>query len=136
MRHKHLILASAIAIAQASLAQVRTSSEAFPLPASLEGLPLLPFTAAPAAPAAPLPEEVSLVLHRGRPVVDGLRAYGQKTGWDLVWEAPTYVAERDMVVPGEFEAAVEFFLKGANEAGTRIRAVFYRGNKTVRVSEY
>jgi len=135
MRDKHLILMAAVAIAQASLAQVRTSPEAFPLPARVEALPVLPYTAAP-APVAPRPEELSLVLHKGRPVVDGLRAYGQKTGWDLIWEAPTYLAERDMVVPGEFEAAMEFFLKGANEAGTRIRAVFYRGNKTVRVSEY
>ena len=133
MHNKPLILASVIVLAQASLAQVRTSPDAFPLQPRAEALPVLPFTPAP-APA--LPQELSLVLQKGRPVVDGLRAYGQKTGWDLVWEAPTYVAERDMVVPGDFEAAVEFFLKGANEAGTRIRAVFYRGNKTVRVSEY
>jgi hypothetical protein len=133
MHNRSLILASAIVLAQASLAQVRTSPDAFPLPPSGEALPVLPFT--PAREPV-LPEELSLVLQKGRPVVDGLRAYGQKTGWDLVWEAPTYVAERDMVVPGDFEAAVEFFLKGANEAGTRIRAVFYRGNKTVRVSEY
>ena len=127
------MLLVAVALAQASLAQVRTSAEAFPLPAGPEALPVLPFV--PPRPASP-PQEVSLVLHKGKPVVDGLRAYGQKTGWDLVWEAPAYLAERDMVVPGDFEAAVEFFLKGANEAGTRIRAVFYRGNKTVRVSEY
>lgn len=133
MRNKQLILASAIVLAQASLAQVRTSTDAFPLKPLAEALPVLPFTPAH-APA--LTGEVSLVLQKGRPVMDGLRAYGQKTGWDLVWEAPAYVAERDMVVPGDFEAAVESFLKGANEAGTRIRAVFYRGNKTVRVSEY
>ena len=133
MRDKHLMLLVAVALAQASLAQVRTSAEAFPLPAGSEALPVLPFVAA--RPPSP-PEEVSLVLHKGKPVVEGLRAYGQKTGWDLVWEAPAYLAERDMVVPGDFEAAVESFLRGANEAGTRIRAVFYRGNKTVRVSEY
>ena len=135
MRDKQMVLAAAVvlALAQASLAQVRTSDSPFPLQPAEEALPVLPFS--PPAPAL-RPEQVSLVLHKGRPVVDGLRAYGQQTGWDLIWEAPSYVAERDMVVPGDFEAAVEFFLKGANEAGTRIRAVFYRGNKTVRVSEY
>lgn len=130
---KHLVLLAVIAVTQGAFAQVRTSPEPFPIKPAAEALPFVPF-AAPAPPAPP--EETSLVLHRGKPVVDDLRAYGQRTGWDLVWEAPTYLAERDMVVPGTFEGALETFLKGANEAGTRIRAVFYRGNKTVRVSEY
>lgn len=130
---KHLALLAVLAVTQGAFAQVRTSPDAFPITPAAEALPVVPF----APPAAPVPpEETSLVLHRGKPVVDELRAYGQRTGWDLVWEAPTYLAERDMVVPGTFEGALETFLKGANEAGTRIRAVFYRGNKTVRVSEY
>lgn len=133
MRDKHLVLLATITIAQACFAQVRTSAEAFPLGTPTESLPIPALV--PRSPP-PLPEELSLVLRKGRPVVDGLRAYGQKTGWDLVWEAPSYVAERDLVVPGDFESALASFLKGANEAGTRIRAVFYRGNKTVRVSEY
>ena len=133
MRHS-LLFFVLVVVVQAALAQVRTSPDAFPIQPAVEALPLLPFT--PSPPRPPRPEEVSLVLRKGRPVVDELRAYGQRHGWDLVWEAPMYVAERDMVVPGEFETAVEAFLKGANEAGTRIRAVFYRGNRTVRVSEY
>ena len=128
-----LLQVAMLLAAQAVLAQVRTSPEAFPVRPAVEALPLLPFT----SPPAPLrPEDTALVLRQGRPVFEELRAYGQRHGWDLVWDAPIYVAERDMVLPGPFEAAVESFLKGANEAGTRIRAVFYRGNRTVRVSEY
>lgn len=130
---KHLVLVAVLAVTQGAYAQVRTSPDSFPIKPAAEALPLVPFT--PPKPPAP-PEQTSLVLHKGKPVVDELRAYGQRTGWDLVWEAPTYLAERDMVVPGTFESALEAFLKGANEAGTRFRAVFYRGNKTVRVSEY
>lgn len=127
---KHLVLIAVLAVTQGAFAQVRTSPDSFPIKPAAEALPFVPF-----APPAP-PEETSLVLHKGKPVVEELRAYGQRTGWDLIWEAPTYLAERDMVVPGTFESALETFLKGANEAGTRIRAVFYRGNKTVRVSQY
>lgn len=130
---KHLVLIAVLALTQGAFAQVRTSPDSFPIKPAAEALPFVRF--APPAPPAP-PEKTSLVLHKGKPVVEELRAYGQRTGWDLVWEAPTYLAERDMVVPGTFESALETFLNGANEAGTRIRAVFYRGNKTVRVSEY
>lgn len=103
--------------------------------------PLAPAAAASSVVAArvaapPAPAPASLELRKGKPVFDQLRAYGKETGWDLVWEAPVYVVDRDMVVPGDFEAAVADFLKGANEAGTRMRAVFYRGNKTVRISEF
>lgn len=128
---KHLVLLAVLAVTQGAFAQVRTSPDTFPIKPAAEALPVVPF-----APPAPPPPPEELVLHKGKPVVDELRAYGQRTGWDLVWEAPTYLAERDMVVPGTFEGALETFLKGANEAGTRMRAVFYRGNKTVRVSEY
>jgi hypothetical protein len=126
----HLALVAILATIQCAPAQVRTSADPYPLVPLPRALPVVPF--APARPAPPM----ELVLHRGRPVQDELRAYAQRSGWDLVWEAPAYVAERDTVVPGDFEAATELFLKGANEAGTRIRAVFYRGNRTVRVSEY
>lgn len=124
----HLVLAGLFVVTQGAIAQVRTSPDAFPLQPATQALPLVPF--------APPPEEVALVIRKGKPVFEELRAYGMRMGWDLIWEAPVYVADRDMVVPGEFEPAVETFLKGVNEAGTRIRAVFYRGNKTVRVSEF
>ena len=44
MHHKLLIVASAVALAQASLAQVRTSPDAFPLQPLRDALPVLPFT--------------------------------------------------------------------------------------------
>jgi len=137
MRH-HLVQAlfvvATLLAGRAACAQVRTSADDFPVKPAVEALPLAPFTPSPPPPARP--EEVALVLHKGRPVFDELRAWGQRHGWDLVWEAPMYVVERDMVLAGSFETAVEAFLNGANEAGARMRAVFYRGNRTVRVSEY
>ena len=89
-----------------------------------------------AAPAAKPAAEAFLELRKGKPVFEALRAHGKETGWDLIWDAPVYVAERDIVVPGDFETALVAFLKGSNEAGTRMRATFYRGNKTVRITEF
>lgn len=82
------------------------------------------------------PPPPTFEMTRGKRVDDQLRAYGKTAGWDLVWEAPEYMLDRNMTVQGEFEAAVLSFISGANEAGTRLRAVFYRGNKTVRVTEF
>jgi len=85
----------------------------------------------------PLPiPRASLELRKGKPVAEQLQAYGKRAGWDVVWEAPDYAVERDLTINGDFETALVEFLKGANEAGVNVRAVFYRGNKVVRVTEF
>lgn len=93
-------------------------------------------TAVVPTPVEPPPPPPTFEMTRGKRVDDQLRAYGKTAGWDLVWEAPEYMLDRNMTVQGEFEAAVLSFISGANEAGTRLRAIFYRGNKTVRVTEF
>ena len=85
------------------------------------------------APAAPIP---TFELVKGKRVDEQLRAFGKRSGWDLIWQAPDYVLDQNMIIQGDFEPAVLFFLKGTNEAGSRLRAIFYRGNKTVRVTEF
>jgi hypothetical protein len=86
--------------------------------------------------AIPMPIMASVQLEKGVRVDKQLRAYGQQTGWDLVWEGPDYVLDQSIVLQGDFEGSITTFLKGANEASARLRAVFYRGNKTVRVTEF
>lgn len=95
-----------------------------------------PASHASAAAAATQAPTVVLELRKGKPIHEQLRAYGKQSGWELAWEAPEYVSPRDITVTGEFEAAIKQFLEGVNEAGTRMRATFYRGNKIVRVSEF
>ncbi|HEX2544496.1 MAG TPA: TcpQ domain-containing protein [Ramlibacter sp.] len=141
--HKALLLLAMLSLLHGAGAQVRTSAEAFPLPvAAAPMLPVRPYVppaaaAAPAAAPAPaeLPTAPQLVIRGGRSVGEELRAFAKPAGWDLVWEAGPYVAERDVVLAGGFETAMETFLQGANEAGSRIRAVFYRGSRTVRIWE-
>lgn len=88
------------------------------------------------APTPPLVPAASFEIKKGKRVDEQLRAYGSRSGWDLVWQAPEYVLDQNMTIQGDFESSVLFFLNGANEAGARLRAVFYRGNKTVRVTEF
>jgi len=90
----------------------------------------------PVPPPVPAPIAPTLKLEKGKRVDKQLLAYGKETGWDIDWQAPEFVLDKDMLIPGDFESALVFFLKGANEAGSRLRAVFYRGNKTVRVMEF
>lgn len=92
-----------------------------------------PKTAVVAPAPAPAP---SFELKKGKSVESQLLEFGKQSGWDLIWQAPEYVVDRNMMIQGNFENAVLSFLNGANEAGTRLRAVFYRGNKTVRVTEF
>jgi Toxin co-regulated pilus biosynthesis protein Q len=102
--------------------------------------PSLTVKPVPAPVAAPAPVKAvpapSFELKKGKSVEAQLFEFGKQSGWDLVWQAPEFVVDRNMVIQGDFEAAVLSFLNGANEAGTRLRAVFYRGNKTVRVTEF
>ena len=75
-------------------------------------------------------------LKKGKSIESQLIEFGKQSGWDLVWQAPEYVVDKNMMIQGDFESAILSFLNGANEAGTSLRAVFYRGNKTVRVTEF
>lgn len=102
-------------------------------PPSAKSLAIKPDAKQVEAPAA---APISIELVKGKRVDDQFRAFAKQSGWDLVWQAPEYVVDRDMKINGEFENVLLSFLNGANEAGTRLRAVFYRGNKTVRITEF
>jgi hypothetical protein len=82
------------------------------------------------------PINANLKLEKDKRVDVQFLTYGKQNGWDVDWQAPEFILDKDLVIPGDFESALVFFLKGANEAGSRLRAVFYRGNKTVRVMEF
>jgi len=145
--HKSLLLIASLLLLSQAPAQVRISPEPFPLPPTSQPLPVRPYTPANAASAVPdlvaapplaaasAAPPTQLVIRQGHSVDEELRAYARPAGWDLVWDAGPYVAERELVVAGGFEAAIASLLKGVNESGIRMRAVFYRGNHTVRVWE-
>lgn len=134
---RRLILLCSMLVVSVHAQTIRSSNEIF------EDKPVMPFAPAKAITAQPsdLPFGSAQVmastfqLEKGKKVDVQLSAFGQRTGWTLVWQAPDYILDQPMVLPGEFESAVINFLSGANEAGFRLRAIFYRGNKTVRITE-
>jgi len=55
-------------------------------------------------------------------------------GWQLSWELPVdYSVEVKTVVPGNFEEAVELVTKSMDTAEIPMKAIFYSGNKVLRI---
>jgi hypothetical protein len=76
-------------------------------------------------------------LEKGQRVDLQLKEIAQKYGWSLNWDAPAFEAQISTTfVAGSFEKFIGVFISGASEAGTNLKAVFYRGNKTLRISEF
>lgn len=99
--------------------------------------PMVVVVGATEAPALKPPApEPSFEIKKGSRIDHQLAEYGKIQGWELIWEAPEFVFDKNKMLPGNFEAALVFFLNGVNETGEHLRATFYRGNKTVRVTEF
>ena len=55
-------------------------------------------------------------------------------GWQLLWELPVdYAVEARTTVPGTFEEAVETVTKSMETAEIPMKAIFYKGNKVLRI---
>lgn len=132
------LLAGATSVAFIASAQtIQVSTEPFiDKPAMPFAAPNQPRAASALPVAPPAPEVPPMEIVKGKRVDEQLRELGKRAGWNLIWQAPEYVLDQNMTLPGGFEESVTTLLKGANEAGSRLQAVFYRGNKTVRISEF
>jgi hypothetical protein len=75
-------------------------------------------------------------LVKGKPIDQQFGYYAKMEGWVLIWDASEFVLDNNASLKGDFETALTSFLTGTNESGSRLRATFYRGNKTVRVQEF
>jgi hypothetical protein len=63
-----------------------------------------------------------------------LARWAGTAGWQLVWELPfDYTVEARTAVPGTFEEAVEAVAKSMESANTAMQAIFYKGNKVLRI---
>jgi hypothetical protein len=60
--------------------------------------------------------------------------WATSAGWQLLWELPVdYAVEARTTVPGTFEEAVEMVAKSMETAEIPMKAIFYRGNKVLRI---
>lgn len=63
-----------------------------------------------------------------------LQRWSQAAGWQLVWELPVdFAVEARAQVPGAFEDAVAAVMRSMEQSEMPMKAVFYRGNKVLRV---
>jgi len=63
-----------------------------------------------------------------------LARWAVKAGWQLVWELPIdYTVDAQTNISGSFEQAVEMVAKSMETAEIPLKAVFYSGNKVLRI---
>lgn len=72
----------------------------------------------------------------GKRLSETLEHWGREAGWQsVIWEAPDMVAEIGATFEGTFEEAVASTMESLTRSGTQLKAVFYSGNKVVRIME-
>lgn len=80
-------------------------------------------------------EPSSWVIQSSDKTLNGaLTRWATAAGWQLVWELPVdYAVDARTVLPGTFEDAVGAVARSMEGAQVPMKAVFYRGNKVLRV---
>ena len=89
-------------------------------------------SAAPAAPAAPQPAWE--VRPADKTLNTTLARWAAAAGWQLVWELPVdYAVSVRTEIRGSFTEAVEMVAKSMDSAEIPMKAIFYDGNRVLRI---
>ncbi len=89
-----------------------------------------------ASESASAPARAVWTIVPGKRLSEILEQWGREAGWQsVVWEAPDMVAEMGATFEGTFEEAVKRTMESLSRSGTQLKAVFYGGNKVVRIME-
>lgn len=75
-------------------------------------------------------------LTAGKAISSQLQQLAKENGWQLIWEATDFNVEQKVTVSSDFVKAITTVIESANLSGSRLKATFYKGNKTVRVMEF
>ncbi|MFC6281226.1 TcpQ domain-containing protein [Polaromonas aquatica] len=75
-------------------------------------------------------------LMAGKQISVQLQIMANESGWQLIWEAADFNVEQKVAVSSDFVKALTTVIESANLSGSRLKATFYKGNKTVRVMEF
>jgi|GEM_PF-1768996 len=93
-----------------------------------------PATVAPAPAEAPKLATSWEIIPADKTLNTSLARWAAAAGWQLVWELPVdYAVEARTSVPGTFEQAVEIVAKSMETAEIPMKAIFYKGNKVLRI---
>jgi hypothetical protein len=87
-----------------------------------------------AAPAAPPPEPTWTVLQSDKTLNGTLQRWAAGAGWQLMWELPVdYAVAVRTELHGSFADAVGMVVKSMEGADVPMKAIFYDGNKVLRI---
>ncbi|RSZ61166.1 pili assembly chaperone [Massilia atriviolacea] len=126
--------ASKLAMLEAPRPTVSRPAVARPaVPAPAPPLPLPQPQPQPQPLAAPATQGWQLKA-ADRTLKTALLRWAASEGWQLVWEAPVdYAVERDTTIGGSFEQAIEAVAHSMAGAETPLQAIFYKGNRVIRI---
>jgi hypothetical protein len=84
---------------------------------------------------APMIDTTSWVIQVSDKTLNGAMArWANTAGWQLLWELPVdYSVEVRTTLPGTFEEAVAKVAQSMESAEIPMKAVFYQGNRVLRV---
>lgn len=112
--------------------------------ASASALAVAPVAATAGAPPVPTISQVPgeardvrtwSVLREQRSLRNSLNLWATAAGWSLVWDLPMdLVLEANATFTGTFEEAVGAAVSSAGVAAYPMQAIFYRGNKVLRIA--
>ncbi|WP_229490626.1 toxin co-regulated pilus biosynthesis Q family protein [Pseudoduganella namucuonensis] len=96
--------------------------------------PAAPATAAPVAPPPPPPAPAWEVTPADKTLNTVLARWAAAAGWQLVWELPVdYAVGLRTEVRGTFAEAVGMVTKSMATAEIPMKAIFYEGNRVLRI---
>ena len=85
-------------------------------------------------PAAPPPEPTWTVLQSDKTLNGTLQRWAAGAGWQLMWELPVdYAVAVRTELHGSFADAVGMVVKSMEGADVPMKAIFYDGNKVLRI---
>jgi hypothetical protein len=150
----------AVPVVPAAVEENKTLPAARPLPVALHAASLvkpmpdvprpqdpaesLPIPQAPAvaavaavAPPQPVPSQPAAaweIIPADKTLNTAMARWAEAAGWQLLWELPVdYAVETRSTVSGTFEQAVEAVAKSMDAAHVPMQAIFYNGNKVLRI---
>ncbi|WP_051293513.1 toxin co-regulated pilus biosynthesis Q family protein [Pseudoduganella violaceinigra] len=130
--------AAAPAVPEAAPAAAERSKPVKPatrLAAAGKGRATVNTAAAPAAePAERAAPDAWDIVPSDKTLNGALARWAGSAGWQLLWELPVdYAVQVRTTVPGTFEEAVATVVTSMDSAEMPMKAVFYKGNKVLRI---
>lgn len=114
----------------------KSSATLPPLPtrtASVAVAPVVP-VASVSQPMIPRADQAWDIVPTDKTLNAALARWASVAGWQLMWELPVdYAVEARTTVPGNFEEAVSTVAKSMETAEIPMKAIFYQGNKVLRI---